>query len=82
MVTPKNLEQVFVYKDPELAHAANQSSVIALQNGEVLMGFNEERHPRHSDSGQSCFIKSRDGGKTWDPATKKVILAYREFWAQ
>jgi hypothetical protein len=79
MVTPKNLEQVFVYKDPELAHAANQSSVITLQNGEVLMGFNEERYPYHSDSGQSCFIKSRDGGKTWDPATKKVVWPYTDF---
>jgi len=79
MVTPKNVEQVSVYKDPKLAHALNQSSLIALQNGELLMGFNEERYPRHADSGQSCFIKSRDGGKTWDPATKKVIWPYTDF---
>lgn len=79
MVTPKNVEQVFVYKDPELAHAVNQVSIITLQNSEVLMGFNEERYPHHADSGQSCFVKSKDGGKTWDPATKKVVWPYTDF---
>jgi len=79
MVTPKNLEQVFVYKDPKLAHATNQVSIITLQNGEVLMGFNEERYPRHADSGQSCFVKSKDGGKTWDPDSKKVVWPYTDF---
>ena len=71
MITPKNVEQIAVYKDPKLAHSVNQSSIITLQNGELLMGYNEERYPRHADSGQSCFIKSKDGGKTWDPATKR-----------
>ena len=79
MITPKNVEQVSVYKDPKLAHAANQSSILTLQNGEVLMGYNEERYPYHSDSGQSCFIKSKDGGKTWDPSTRKVIWPYTDF---
>ena len=79
MVTPKNIEQIFAYKDPELAHAANQSSMILLQNGELLMGYNEERYPHHADSGQSCFIKSKDGGKTWDPATRKVVWPYTDF---
>jgi len=100
MVTPKNIEQVFVYKDPKvatggnqitistlkdvykdpkLAHAVNQTSILTLQNGEILLGFNEERYPIHADSGQSCFIKSKDGGKTWDPATKKVIWPYTDF---
>ena len=51
MITPKNVEQVFVYKDPKLAHAVNQVSIVTLQNGEVLMGFNEERYPHHADSG-------------------------------
>ena len=78
MVTPNNVEQVFVYKNPELAHALNQVSILTLQNGEVLMGYNEERYPYHSDSGQSCFIKSKDGGKTWDPLTKKVVWPYTD----
>jgi hypothetical protein len=77
MVSPKNLEHVFVYKDP--AHATNQVSIISLQNGEVLMGYNEERYPIHADSGQSCLIKSKDGGKTWDPSTQQVIWPYNEF---
>ena len=80
MVRIRNVEQVFIYKDPKLAHAANQGSIVTLQNGEVLMGFNEERYPRHADTGQSCFIKSKDGGKTWDPATKKVVWPYTDFW--
>ena len=79
MVTPKNVEQIMVYKDPEFAHAVNQVSIIKLQNGELFMGFNEERYPFHADSGQSCFIKSKDGGKTWDPATKKIIWPYTDF---
>ena len=79
MVTIRNVEQILVYKDSKRAHACNQTSIITLQNGEVLMGFNEERYPYHSDSGQSCFIKSKDGGKTWDPATKKVVWPYTDF---
>ena len=79
MVTPKDVEHVFVYKDPELAQACNQVSIVALRSGELLMGFNQERYPIHADSGQSCLIKSRDGGRSWDPATKRVIWPYTEF---
>ena len=75
----KDAEHVFVYKDPKLAHACNQVSIVALQNGEVFLGFNEERWPIHADSGQSCFIKSTDGGKSWDPSTKQVIWSYTKF---
>jgi sialidase-1 len=77
-VSIKDVEHVVVYKDPNLAHACNQTSIVLLQNGELLLGFNEERYPVHADSGQSCFIKSTDGGKTWNPATKKVIWPYTE----
>ena len=62
MVKPKDVEHVFVYKDPDLGHACNQVSLVALRSGDVLLGFNEERYPIHADSGQSCLIKSRDGG--------------------
>ena len=75
----KDVEHVFVYKDPKLAHACNQVSIVALKNGELLLGFNEERWPIHADSGQSCFIKSTDGGKSWDPSTKKVVWPYTKF---
>ena len=79
MVQMKDVEHVFVYKDPELAHACNQVSIVALQNGEVLMGFNEERYPIHADSGQSCLIKSKDGVRSWDPSGKQVIWPYTAF---
>ena len=75
----KDAEHVFVYKDPDLAHACNQVSLVTLQNGEVFMGFNEERWAVHADSGQSCFIKSKDGGKSWNMSTKQVIWPYTEF---
>ena len=77
-VSIQDVEHVVVYKDPNLAHACNQVSIVLLQNGDLFLGFNEERYPVHADSGQSCFIKSRDGGKTWDPATKQVIWPYTE----
>jgi len=56
----KDIEQIFVYKDPELAHSCNQTSVITLQNGEVIMGFNEERYRIHAESGQSCLVLKLD----------------------
>jgi hypothetical protein len=79
MLKMKDVEHVFVYKDPDLAHACNQVSLVALQDGELLMGFNEERYPIHADSGQSCLIKSSDGGRSWDLSTKRVIWPYTEF---
>jgi hypothetical protein len=78
MVSIKDVEHVFVYKDPDHAQACNQVSIVLLQNGEVFMGFNEERYPIHADSGQSCFIKSTDGGKIWDPSTKQVIWPFTQ----
>lgn len=77
MVSIQDVEHFFVCKNPD--RACNQTSIIALQNGEVLMGFNEERYPIHADSGQSCLIKSSDGGRTWDPATKLVIWPHTDF---
>ena len=67
----RDSEYVQVHKD--LAHATNQVSLVQLANGELLLGFNEERGPIHADSGQSCLIKSGDGGRTWDPASKRVV---------
>ena len=78
MINVKDIEHIFVYKDPDLTHTCNQVSIVLLQNGELFLGFNEERYPVHADSGQSCFIKSTDGGKTWDPSTKRVVWPYTE----
>lgn len=77
-MTIRNVEHVVVYKDPDFAHACNQASIVLLRNGDLFLGFNEERYPVHADSGQSCCIRSTDGGRTWDPATKQVIWPYTE----
>ena len=65
----KDIEHILAYHDPE--HACNQGSIISLDNGEILFGYNQERGLVHSDSGQSCIIKSKDNGKSWDKNTQK-----------
>lgn len=70
-------ESTLAYKDPD--HACNQGSLIQLANGELLLGFNQERSRLHADSGQSCLIRSTDGGRSWDPATKKVVWPYTDY---
>ena len=72
----KDVEHVRVYRDPE--HACNQGSLISLGGQELLLGYNEERGRRHADSGQSCVIRSTDGGRTWDPETRVVVWPYDE----
>ena len=67
----KDVEHILAWHDPE--HACNQGSLVRLQNGELLLGYNQERGKRHADSGQSCLIRSRDGGRTWDPETNRWV---------
>lgn len=76
MITPSDVEHVMAYKEPE--HAVNQGSIIRLQNGEILFGFNQERGKVHADSGQSCLIRSVDGGRTWDASSKVVVWPWTE----
>lgn len=76
MTRLKNVTHHIIYKDPEFAHCENQVVVKQLRNGEVVAVFNEERFPYHHDSGQTVLIRSGDGGKTWDPAAKQVVLPY------
>ena len=71
-----DVDHVLAYRDPE--HACNQGSLIRLQSGELLLGYNEERGRSHSDSGQSCLVLSNDGGRTWDPASRVVVWPYTE----
>ena len=79
MITPSDVEHVMAYKEP--AHAVNQRSIIRLQNGELLFGFNQERGKAHADSGQSCLIRSADGGRTWNESSKVVVCAFpRAVW--
>jgi sialidase-1 len=32
----------------------------------------------HADSGQACVIRSRDGGRTWDPDTRTVVWPWTD----
>lgn len=73
----KDIEHVRAYFDPD--HACNQGSIIALANGELLLGYNEERARVHSDSGQSCLVLSNDGGRTWDASSRTVVWPYTDF---
>jgi sialidase-1 len=78
MADIKDVEHITIYKDPDHEHACNQVSIVLLQNGELFLGFNEEKYPVHADSGQACYIKSMDGGNTWDADTRQVVLPYTE----
>ena len=72
----KDIEHIPVYHDPE--HCINQGSIVKLKNGELFLGYNQERGKIHDDSGQACFIKSFDNGKSWDISTQKVVHPYTE----
>lgn len=63
-------------KDTSLAHCYNQVNLRLLKNGEIIAIYNEERFPYHHDTGQTVIIRSRDGGQTWDPSTRQVVLPY------
>ncbi|MCP4402298.1 MAG: exo-alpha-sialidase [bacterium] len=76
MAIVKNVTHHTIYEDPESARCENQVVVKQLRDGDVVAVFNEERFPFHHDSGQTVLIRSSDGGKTWDPATKQVVLPY------
>ena len=72
-----NVEHILAHHDPD--HACNQGSIIRLQNGELLLGYNQERGRIHTDSGQSCLIRSRDNGKSWNPETNSVVWPFDEY---
>lgn len=71
----KDVEHVLALHDPD--HACNQGSIIALANGELMLGYNQERGLVHSDSGQSCYIKSSDNGRSW--GGQQVVWPYNEY---
>ena len=70
----KNVTHHVIYKHP--SHCVNQTVIKRLQNGDLMAVFNEERFPYHHDSGQTLLIRSRDGGKTWDEKTLKIVLPW------
>ena len=69
-------EVVDAYIDPD--RCSNQGSIVKLDNGELLLGYNEERGKMHADTGRSCALRSFDGGKSWDPSTRVVVEDYTE----
>ena len=73
----QDIETVLVLHDPE--HAINQGSLVFLKNGDLLLGYNQERGTLHNDSGQSCLIKSSDNGKSWDKSTKKIVYPFTDY---
>ena len=77
MPQPTDVEHTLAYLDRE--HACNQGSLIKLSKGELMLGFNMERGLRHSDSGQSCFVRSSDGGQSWDASTFRVVWPWTDY---
>ena len=77
MIKNNEIEHVLAYNNSN--YACNQGSIIKLNNDELFLGYNQERGLIHADSGQSCFIKSNDDGKTWDVNTNKVIWPFNEY---
>lgn len=69
-----DIQHIRAVFDPH--HAVNQGSIVALTDGTLLLGFNQERGRAHSDSGQSCVTSSRDGGLTWETPT--VVWPYTD----
>ena len=67
-----NPERALVYKASD--HACNQAIVVALKSGELIATFNEERTLIHADNGYTSIIRSKDGGRSWDQDSVKVII--------
>jgi sialidase-1 len=74
-----DVEHRQVLFDP--AHAVNQGSIVHLQDGRLMLGFNQERTREHADSGQSCVMFSGDLGDTWtDPQVVQPYTDYTGNW--
>jgi sialidase-1 len=76
MVGLNEISRTTVYRADD--HYCNQAIVIRLQNDDVLAIFNEERGYAHMDNGYTTIIRSTDGGKTWDPSSRSVVLPANE----
>lgn len=69
------LEEVVIYKNKE--SYVHNPVVELLPDGEMLCAFREaprRRQRTHIDmKSRGSLVRSRDGGKSWDPATKSTI---------
>lgn len=68
----KDLETVHMYSDQD--NFCAEVSLANLGNGELVAVFAQNRGLQHTDTGSILLIRSYDNGKTWDPATKVVVL--------
>lgn len=67
----KNAEVVTVYKD--LTRYTCQVGATQLQNGDLVVIFNEMRGLFHLDFDSIALVRSTDNGRTWDPKTKVSV---------
>ena len=67
----RDAHQVTVYKD--LSRYTCQVGATQLSNGDVVVVYNEARGMEHLDFDSIMLVRSRDGGESWDPATRTVV---------
>lgn len=63
MIRFHNIEHHSIIADDQ--HFYSESSVVQLQNGEVLVSSPDNRGLAHTDAGSIVLSRSRDGGATW-----------------
>jgi sialidase-1 len=67
----KGAQQVTIYHNPDRFEA--HTCVAELANGDVLVTFCETRAKKHEDFDSVFLVRSTDGGRTFDPATKTSV---------
>ena len=76
MMRVANLERIHVYTDP--SNFCAEVSVANLGEGEIVSMFFQQRGLTHTDTGSVVLVRSLDNGRTWDPASKVVVMEHTE----
>jgi BNR repeat-like domain len=71
-----DLQHVHVYGDRD--NFCAEVSVANLGDGELVGVLAQNRGLVHTDTGTIILVRSKDHGKTWDPASKVVVMAEEE----
>jgi hypothetical protein len=71
-----SLERVQMYSDPD--NFCAEVSLANLGDGELVGVFAQNRGLQHTDTGSILLIRSLDHGRTWDPASKVVVMQEEE----
>ena len=71
-----DLKTVHIYEDPN--NFCAEVSVANLGGGELVGVLAQNRGLVHTDTGTILLVRSKDHGRTWDPASKVVVLAEEE----